>query len=65
MYESEKLFNTKLGIATEAQLKNLKCKANVNVDNSTKVNIIVKGNTATDSEARKIINVSCENDENT
>lgn len=65
MSESEKIFNTKLGIAAEAQLNNLKCKANVSVDNSTKVNIIVKGSDDTDSEAHKIIDVPCENDKNT
>jgi len=62
MTESEKVFNTKLGIATEAQFKKLKCRTNVNVDNSTKVNIIIKD---TDSETREIISIPCKDDKNT
>lgn len=65
MSESEKILNTKLGIAAESQLKNLKCKTNVSVDNSTKVNILIKGSDDTDPEARKIIDVPCETDKNT
>ena len=57
--EAEKAYNTKLGIASVAQLDQLGVAANVTTDNSTTLNVTIKGNDGTHETVREVIDRPC------
>ena len=64
MAEAERAYNTKLGVASVAQLDQLGVAANVTTDNSTTLNVTIKGKDGTEETAREVIDLPCEDDKN-
>lgn len=64
MAETEKAYNTKLSIASMAQLDHLGVAANVTTDNSTTMNITIKGNDCTEQTIHEVIELPCEDYKN-
>lgn len=57
MAETEKAYNTKLGVASVAQLDHLSVAANVTTDNSTTLNVTIKGNDGTEQTVHEVIDI--------
>ena len=55
--EAERAYNTKLGVASVAQLDHLSVAANVTTDNSTTLNVTIKGNDGTEQTVHEVIDI--------
>lgn len=55
--EAERAYNTKLGVASVAQLDHLSVAANVTTDNSTTLNVTIKGNNGTEQTVHEVIDI--------
>lgn len=55
--EAERAYNTKLGVASVAQLDHLGVAANVTPDNSTTLNVTIKGNDGTEQTVHEVIDI--------
>ena len=61
MAEAEKAYSTKLGIASMAQLNQLGVPANVTADNTTTVNVTIKGNDGSEKTIHEVIELPDKN----
>ncbi|MBQ6181298.1 MAG: hypothetical protein IJK31_06375 [Ruminococcus sp.] len=61
MAEAEKAYNTKLGIASMAQINQLGVPANVTADNTTTLNVTIKGNDGSEQTIHEVIELPDKN----
>lgn len=61
MAEAEKAYNTKLGIASIAQINQLGVPANVTADNTTTLNVTIKGNDGSEQTIHEVIELPDKN----